>query len=413
MTEDAPPGRSGALTDVGRSLGLAAFGGAVAFAALVVLGQVLALAQYLLLGGYGLWSWVKIGLLTALLSLRADVIATVQGPPAFRTATQSNVIPLRVVPMVLTIGFLWLAARAGRRAARAMPGRSPLVTAGTAAAGAGVPVALLAGICASVVTLTFPSLGLDLHIEVWSAALWAGVLGAAGAGTGAYVEAARGRPSAAALRGGLTAYGWALGLIAVGVFVVATFEPSLTRAYVDGLTGLGAPGRALLGLHLLSFPAQSAMLLAPASGSCLEVIGDGPIFDLCPWQVAPSGAAGEGFFPEPLALTPSLWLLSAVPLVAAILGGGRAVTGVAVVSRRALGLGVAAGCTFALLTVIGAWFAALRLSPIVVPGQISVHHAWARTAVTALIWGAAGGGLGAWLAARRYEEPEFPRPTSA
>ena len=413
MTEDAPPGRPGALTDVGRTLGVAAFGGAVAFAALVVLGQVLALAQYLLLGGYGLWSWVKIGLLTTLMSLRADVVATVQGPPAFQTATRSETIPLRVVPMVLTIGFLWLAGRAGRRAARAMPGRSPLVTAGTAAAGAGVPVALFAGICASLVTLTFPSLGLDLHVEVWSAALWAGVLAAVGAGTGAYVETAGGRPSAAALRGGLTAYGWALGLIAVGVFVVATFEPSLTRAYVDGLTGLGAPGRALLGLHLLAFPAQSALLLVPASGSCLEVIGDGPILHLCPWHLAASGPAGQGFLPEPLALTPSLWLLSAMPLVAAMLGGARAVRGAAMVSRRALGLGVAAGCTFALLTVLGAWFAAPRFSPILVTSQISVHHAWARTAVTALIWGTAGGGLGAWLSARRYAEPEFPRPTSA
>jgi hypothetical protein len=413
VTNDAPPGRSGALADVSRTLGVAGFGGAVAFAALVVLGQVLALAQYLLLGGYGLWSWVKIGLLTALLSLRADLVATVQGPPAFRTATRSETIPLRVVPMVLTIGFLWLAGRAGRRAARAMPGRSPLVRAGAAAAGAGVPVAFLAGICASLVTLTFPSLGLDLHVEVWSAALWAGVLAAGGAGTGAFVEAASGRSSAAALRGGLTAYGWALGLIALGVFVVATFEPSLTRAYVDGLTGLGAPGRALLGLHLLAFPAQSALLLAPASGSCLEVIGDGPIFRLCPWHLAASGPAGQGFLPEPLALTPSLWLLSAVPLVAAMLGGGRAVRGAAATSRRALGLGVAAGCTFALLTVLGAWFAAPRLSPILITSQISVRHAWARTAVTALIWGTAGGGLGGWLSARRYAEPEFPRPTSA
>jgi hypothetical protein len=263
------------------------------------------------------------------------------------------------------------------------------------------------------VTLTFPSLGLDLHVEVWSAALWAGVLAAAGAGSGAYLEAAAGRSSAAALGGGLTAYGWALGLIALGVLVVASFEPSLTRVYVDGLTGLGAPGRALLGLHLLAFPAQSALLLAPASGSCLEVIGEGPMFHLCPWHLAASGPAGQGFLPEPLALTPSLWLLSAVPLVAAMLGGGRAVRGAAVVSRRAVGLGVAAGCTFALLAVLGAWFAAPRLSPILITSQISVHHAWARTAVTALIWGTAGGGLGAWLSARRYAEPEFPRPTSA
>jgi hypothetical protein len=195
--------------------------------------------------------------------------------------------------------------------------------------------------------------------------------------------------------------------------VVATLEPSLTRAYVDGLTGLGAPGRALLGFHLLAFPAQSALVLAPASGSCLELIGDGPIFDLCPWHLTASGPAGEGFLPEPLTLTPSLWLLSAVPLIAAIVGGGEAVTGTIAVGRRALGLGVAAGLAFALLTVLGAWFAAPRLSPIIVPSEISVRHAWARTAVTALIWGTAGGALGAWLAARRYVEPELPRPTSA
>jgi hypothetical protein len=413
VTVRAPPEHPGAFAGTGRTLGVAAFGAAVAYVALVVVCQVLALAQYLLLGGYGLWSWVKIGLLTALLSLRADVVATVQGPPAFQTATQSETIPLRLVPMVLTIGFLWLAARAGRRVARARPGRSPFSTFAMTATGAGASVALLAGISASLVTLSFPSLGLDLRVEAWGAALWGGFLAAASAGTGGYVEAARGRSSAAALRGGLTAYGWALGLLAVGVFVVATFESSLTRAYVDGMTGFGAPGRALLGFHLLAFPAQSALLLAPASGSCLEVIGDGPMFDLCPWHLAASGPAGEGFLLEPLALTPLLWLLSAVPLIAAMRGGGRAVKGTAAVGRRALGLGAAAGFTFAVLTVLGAWFAAPRLSPIVIPSQISVHPAWARTAVAALIWGTGGGALGAWLAARGYGDPELPRPTSA
>jgi len=413
VTVEAPPGRSGALVGAGKTLGVAAVGGAAAFAVLVALCQVLALAQYLLLGAYGLWSWVKIGLLTALLSLRADVVATVEGTPAFRTATRSATIPLRLVPMVLTIGFLWVAARAGRRAARAMPGRSPFVTSALAAAGTGITVALLAGICASLVTLSFPTLGLRLRIDVPSAALWAGVLASAGAGTGAYLEVAGGRAAVAVLRGGLTAYGWALGLLAMGVFAIATLEPTLTRAYVDGMTGFGAPGSALLGFHVLAFPAQSALLLAPASGSCLEVIGDGPMLDLCPWHLVASGPAGEGFLPEPLALTPWFWLLSAVPLVAATLGGSRAVTGAGAVGRRALVLGVAAGVTFASLTVIGAWFAAPRLSPIVVPIQISVQHAWERTAVTALIWGAVGGALGAWLAARRYGEPELPRPTSA
>jgi hypothetical protein len=423
VTVEAPPVRSGAPAGAGRTLGVSAFGGAFSFAALVVLCQVLALAQYLALGGYGLWSWAKIGLLTALLSLRADVFATLQGPPAFQTAARSATIPLRVVPMVLTIGFFWLAALAGRRAARARPGGSPFITSGLAAAGAGFPVALLAGICASLVTLSFPTLGLDLRVDVRSAALWAGVLAAAGAGVGAYLEAGRGRTFAGALRGGLTAYGWALGLIAVGVFVLATFEPTLTRAYVNGWTELGAPGRALLGFHLLAFPAQSALLLAPASGSCLEIIGEGPMFDLCPWHLVASGPTGAAFLPEPLALSPWLWLLSAVPFIAAVLGGGRAVTGMAPAgrsvtgerlgARRVLWLGVAAGSTFALLVVLGAWFAAPRLSPVVVPVQISMDHMWARTAIAALIWGTAGAALGAWLVARRYGEPELPRPTSA
>jgi hypothetical protein len=42
-----------------------------------------------------------------------------------------------------------------------------------------------------------------------------------------------------------------------------------------------------------------------------------------------------------------------------------------------------------------------------------VHPAWVQTAIAALLWGIVGGGLGAWLATRRYAEPELPRPTSA
>lgn len=414
MTEDAPPGRSGALTDAGRSVGRAAFGGTLAFIALVAICELLAVMQFLLVGAYGLWSWVKIGLLTALLSLRADVVATVKGPPFFRTTAESATLHLGFVPMVLTIGFLWLAARAGRRAARSGPGRSPLVVAGLAVAGAGVPVATLSAVCSTLVTLLFSALGLRLRVDAASAALWGGILAAAGAGTGAYLEEARGRASAAALGGGLTAYGWALGLLAVGVFVVATLEPTVTRAYVDGVTGLGAGGGVLFGYHLLAFPAQSALLLAPASGSCLEIVGDGPMFDLCPWRLVASGPAGEAFLPQPLLLSPWLWLLSAVPFMAAMVGGRRAVIGAPITRGRAAGLGVAAGMTFALLAIVGGWFAVPQLSPLVIPlPNVSVHPEWIRTAITSLVWGVVGGCLGAWFATRRYAEPGLPRPTSA
>ena len=414
MTEEASPGRSGALTGVGWTVGHAAIGGTSAFLALVAICQLLAVVQFLLVGTYGLWSWLKIGLLTALLSLRADVVATVQGPPFFRTIAQSMTLHWRFVPMVLTIGFLWLAARAGRRAARSGLARPPLVAAGLAAAGAGVPVAILSAASSTLVNLFFPSLGLRLQVDPSSAAVWGGLLAAAGSGSGAYLEQASGRAAAAVIRGGLTAYTWALALLAVGVFVVATLEPSVTREYVDGVTGLGAGGGVLFGYHLLAFPAQSALLLAPASGSCLEFIGEGPMFDLCPWRLVATGPAGEGFLPRALALSPWFWLLSAVPVVAGVLGGRRAVTGATIAGGRAAGLGVAAGLIFALLVLVGGWFAAPQLFPILIAvPSVSVHVEWVRTAIAALVWGVVGGGLGAWFASRRYAEPEFPRPTSA
>ncbi len=366
-----------------------------------------------MLGGFGLWSWAKIGLLTALLSVRADVIATVHGSSGLRPATRPETVQLRVVPMLLTIGFLWLAARAGRRAARAMPGRSAFTVSVLAAAGAGVPAALLAGVSAGLVTLAFPDIGLQLRIDASSAALWAGVLAAVGAGTGASLEAAGRRPFAAVLRGGLTAYGWALALLTIGVFVLATVEPTVTRAYVDEVAGLGAPGGALVGFHLLALPAQSALVLAPASGSCIEIVGEGPMFDLCPWRLVPSGPAGRMLLPATLSLSPWLWLMSGVPPVAAMLGGRRAVADATRGGRGAVGAGVAAGWVFAALAILGAWFASPILSPIVVPLQISAHPGWLATGVAALLWGVGGGALGAWVAARRYEEPELPRPTSA
>jgi hypothetical protein len=389
-------------------------GATIAFATLIAVGQLLAGLGLLLIKGYGLWSWVKIGLLTALLSLRAEVLATVEGPPILRTATDATTIQARFVPMALTIGFLWLAARAGRRAARVGTPRSALAAAGLSAAGAAVPVAILAAAVATLVTLSFPALGLRIQVDAAGAALWAGTLAATGAAAGAYMEAARGRPSAAALRGGITAYGWALGLVLVGVFVVATLEPTVTRAYVDGLAGLGPGGGLLFGAHLLATPAQSTLLLAPASGSYLEIVGEGSILRLCPWRLVGSGAAGATFLPAPLQLTPSLWLLSAVPGVAAMLGGRRAAAGTGVTGGRAAGLGVAAGSVFASLVVVVGWFAALRFSSGLLPGRVIwVHPAWVRTALAALAWGVAGGALGAWLAGRAYEEPGLPRPTSA
>ena len=73
----------------------------------------------------------------------------------------------------------------------------------------------------------------------------------------------------------------------------------------------------------------------------------------------------------------------------------------------------APGSIFALLAIAGGWFAAPELVASFGPvPRVSMHPEWGRTVVTALVWGAAGGAVGGWLAGRRYE-PELPRPTSA
>jgi hypothetical protein len=415
VTSHAPP-RRGGLADIGRTVGRAAAGGTIAFVSVVAVGQILAMVGLLLIGAYGVWSWAKVGLLTVLLSLRADAIVAIGDGP-FLPPTESRTLQVRFVPMLLTIAFLWLASRAGRRAARTDHARQALAAAGLAAAGAGVPVAILAVMGSALVTLSFPSLGLRVRVDPGSAALWAGVLAAVGAGTGAYLEAGRGRASAAALRGGLIAYGWALGLAAGGVLVVATLEPIVTRGYVDGMLGLGTGGSLLLGYHVLAIPAQSALLLAPAAGSCLEIVGEG-VYQLCPWRLVGPDPVAALLLPEPLALSPGFWLLNVVPFVGALLGGRRAGHG-ADVRGRAIGRGVAAGWLWAGLVLVGAWFVAPRwfASPTVFPdflplSDIAVRPAWGRTAIAALLWGTVGGGLGAWLA-MRYDEPGLPSPTSA
>ena len=421
MTEGSSPSCSGAASDAVEVAGRAALGGMFAFASLVATCEVMAVVAFVLVRVYGLWSWAKIGLLTALLSLRADMIATVHGSPMLSSgaAVGSRTLHIRFVPMLLTIGFLWLAARAGRRAARTGSGRPTLVTALLATAGAAVPVAILAVACSTLMDLSFPSLAVRLRVDAPSAALWAGILAAVGTGIGAYLEAARDRPSVAVLRGGSTAYGWGLGLLVVGVLVIATLEPTVTRKYVDGVAGVGAGGGVLLGFHILALPAQSALLLAPASGSCVELLGEGSTYRLCPWRLIGSGPGGEVLLPDPVPLSPWFWLLSTAPFVAAMLGGRRAANGVTG-ARRAVGLGVAAGSAFAALAGVGGWFVAPRwfTSPVAYPNpipfsQITFHADWGRTVVAASIWGIAGGALGAWLATRRYAEPELPRPTSA
>jgi hypothetical protein len=69
-----------------------------------------------------------------------------------------------------------------------------------------------------------------------------------------------------------------------------------------------------------------------------------------------------------------------------------------------------AGVVFGLLGTVGAVFAAPRLTVPFFPLDVRVPIV--ATIVVELLWGILGGTLGGLFAARRYEEPELPRPTS-
>ena len=409
MTLAAPPAAPGASGRAIHVVGLAAAGGALSMLALALIGQLVAWILHLAVGALGFATWVEVGVLLALSSLRAALHATGSAVAASPDPSAG----LRFVPFLLTIGFLWLTVRAGRRAVRDATGLRPLVAIALAAAGAGVAVAILAAVLASFVSVSLGGLGVTITVDAASAAVWGAALAAAGAATGALSELRPDAAPARVLRGGIAGVASALGLLVIVVLVVATVEPAVTRAYVDGLRRMGGGGAALFGAHVVALPAQSALLLAPAAGSCVDVVADDPALRLCPWTLTPTGTLGVAVLGGRVPLSPWLWLASVVPLsVSALAGwvGARRLRG-----RRALLLGVAAGLACGALAVTAAWFVAPRWfvpSPVTLP-PVELSARLLPMAVAWLAWGGIGGAIGGWLVGRRYEAPGSPSPTSA
>ena len=409
MTLAAPPAAPGASGRAIHVVGLAAAGGALSLLALALIGQLVAWILHLAVGALGFATWVEVGVLLALSSLRAALHATGSAVAASPDPSAG----LRFVPFLLTIGFLWLTVRAGRRAVRDAGGLRPLAAIALAAAGAAMAVAIPAAVLAPLVSVSLGGLGVTISVDVGSAAVWGGALAAAGAATGALFELRPDAAPARVLRGAIAGVGSALGVLVIVVLVVATLEPAVTRAYVDGLRGMGGGGGALFGAHVVALPAQSALLLAPAAGSCVDVVADDPALRLCPWNLTPTGTLGAAVLGGRVPLSPWFWLANVVPLSVSALAGAVGARGLR--GRRALLLGVAAGLAGAALAVTAAWFVAPRwfvpapvpLPPIEVSARLlPMGFAW-------LSWGATGGAIGGWVVGRRYEAPGSPRPTSA
>lgn len=411
MSAGAPAARRRSLGEVGRVVGVAAAGGASAFLWVAVACQLLSITAYLLTGTRDLVTWVRVGLLASVLSLRSAVEMRLPGIPGFREPSSPIEVSLVFVPMLLTVAFVWLCGRAGRRAADQRAGGSRLPTVALAGAGAAIAAALLAGLVAVPVRLSLPVFGARIDADPVNAAVWGFALAAIAAGLGAAIRLSGHAAAGRAIRGGFVAYGWALLLLAVGVVAIAAFEPAATRAYVRWLRDAGPVGPAVFGVHVLALPTQSALLAAPASGACLDLVAGSPALELCPWSLDP-GSVGAAFLPARTALSPWLWALSIVPPIAAFIGGRRAA--LALTGRRAVALGAASGLAFAVTVVAGAWFAIPSMdgrAPALVPLTLRIDWPWLVAAAAA--WGLVGGAVGGWLEGRGYaEEPEPPRRTS-
>jgi hypothetical protein len=396
-----------------RAAGAAAIAAALAFAVLAAVCLLGAAVAAYAVPSPGPGTWSRLGLLAALLGVGSDVSATIGGEPILPGLSLDGSFRWRVVPMLLTMGFLWLAARGGRRAADAWPGAGAALTAGVVAAAAALGAATLAALAATVageVSVAFPTIRVRLGAGPGGAALAAAVLAGGAAAAGAFLRRSRGR-AAAVLRGGIVGYAWALGSLVVGVALIAALEPAATRAYVDGLAGLGAGGAVLLASHVLVLPAQSALLLAPAAGACLRAAGETPILTLCPWRVMASGPAV--LVTGTSALTPWLWTLSAVPVLAAAAGGRAAA--LAADRSRPIVVGALAGIVFAGLAVGGAWFAAPRFVgelPLIAAPDLSLAPDLGAMSLACLGWGIGGGVVGGWIAAVADPARQPPSRTS-
>jgi hypothetical protein len=217
------------------------------------------------------------------------------------------------------------------------------------------------------------------------------------------------------LRGGVAGYLWALGLLVVGFVAIATLEPAVTRRYVDGLGAFGSVGPALFGAHVLALPAQTALLLMPSSGACVDLVASAATaVRICPWSLDPAGSLAGAFFPrDPVPLSPWFWALLAIPPLAAFFGGRLAGAGVA--ATRGAIRGALAGIVFAALGMLGAAFAAPRVAIPFLAGWLQLEiRPWSlRGAGLLCLSGVLGGAIGGGFARRVYEEPELPRPTSA
>jgi hypothetical protein len=357
-------------------------------------------------------------------------------PPSGATSVEIGVALLLVTALAV-----WLVYGAGRTlAGRSVGGLGARVLAGASVApGYAVPVflvALLVQLERPVDLGTVVSGRIGLHLSAWQALVFplaiaavAGAVGGAVSWLGAEGGRRRVRMISAVLAGGWRMFGLALLFAYAGVFAAGAVQPDeavaaltpLTARYYRAVFDRPGWGAVLLAHHLALSPNEAVWVLVPSSGACDEVSG-GPNVDVLCYGRFPhgletlvqplvGGAPASGGPDLDLGRAPAgYFLFLLVPALATALGGRAAARRADLAGREAMPVGAGAGVPFA-----GLVFAASMLASVPIRygstfvegsgGSIRIGPEPLGAALFALMWGVAGGALGAasagWPRARR------------
>ncbi len=396
-------------------------GALIVFLPVFIAGQAIAWLTYAVSHWYRPWSWFKIGLAETLSSVRVTFTTThvVRGVSIFGGVGAATEAVLQVAIGALTVAVVVLAFRAGREQGKGLERRPRAAALAGSAVGLGFAIPMV--VAALPVTLTLPQFEVrSLQPVLWQAFVFplvvGGIVGGAGglAAARTIVEASPwGDRLVRAVRGGFLAFWFALALAFLGFLVIAVFEPGPTGAYARYVDREKGSGAVVVVQHALLLPNQSVTILATSMGSPTTIaVGNRVGARITLGGVEPAGIIGAAFAlfvgsPKSGVDFPTWFLgLLLVPSAATILGGRRAGTR-AGSTGEALVRGGIGGVCYAMLCGVGAWAATIVLPPWAgfLGGSLSLGASPGRTAALALVWGIAGGFVGALLARRWPEKP--------
>ncbi|MGZ8631310.1 MAG: hypothetical protein ACXWZF_10135 [Actinomycetota bacterium] len=383
-------------------------GGTLCAAAVAALGQVPPLLVNLAGGELAITTQVRLGWLYAMAGHAVAIEAT--GLDAAVDGAASDEITVRLGMLTIAAFAIWVLALAARGTARRVDDSGPRrALAGSLVA---VPYALLVGGVNAAVQLRLRTGGgLLPEMTSFRAPAWEGFVlpGAIAlvvcALAGWSVSSASHGAAGTALRAGLAAFGWAVGLAFVGVLVFAAVRPEGLERYSVEVTSAGSSRTALyVGHQVLSAPNQAVWILSPSMGACDTLRVDGRPQDVLCLDRIPRGDDPATWFlselgrkqgSSPVAPMPSIALLFLLVPASAIVLGVRRVGRRASSAIGAAAIGAGAGAVFAatvtMTSLAGSLWVGLRSGEEV--RTVAMGPDPLRTGLLALVWGVIGGAV--------------------